>query len=211
VLRSADQLVKERSRHPHSKDIKRAYSAADVARLRKSVPAAPALATPRAEKLRGNAHSIPHINALGATGYKLRSITHATFHTLDVSTFQLVKGQKDSRMTAYAALRQSEFAAEKDNYTATERQLEVGVEYLSARMAAAMAGTSSVSAMAGATVEPQFSTGPWRDAALGAAVASCENGGGSREIAPRRGVAKGGAGARPGAFDTAVDLRKEAA
>ena len=62
---------------------------------------------------------------LGKLGYAFQFITLAGFHTLNHSMFQLAKGYASSGMTAYSALQQEEFAAEKDGYTATKHQREV--------------------------------------------------------------------------------------
>ena len=62
---------------------------------------------------------------LGKLGYAFQFITLAGFHTLNHSMFQLAKGYAKSGMTAYSALQQEEFAAEKDGYTATKHQREV--------------------------------------------------------------------------------------
>jgi isocitrate lyase len=96
---------------------------------------------------------------LGAMGYKFQFITLAGFHALNFSMFQLAKGYKESQMTAYVALQQAEFAAEKDGYTATKHQREVGAGYFDAVTTTVTAGTSSVTAMKGSTEEAQFKTG----------------------------------------------------
>ena len=46
-------------------------------------------------------------------GYKFQFITLAGFHALNYSMFDLARGYKASQMTAYVALQQAEFAAEK--------------------------------------------------------------------------------------------------
>ena len=96
---------------------------------------------------------------LGAMGYKFQFITLAGFHALNFSMYQLAKGYKQSQMTAYVALQQAEFAAEKDGYTATKHQREVGAGYFDAVTTTVSAGTSSVTAMKGSTEEAQFKAG----------------------------------------------------
>jgi isocitrate lyase len=96
---------------------------------------------------------------LGAMGYKFQFITLAAFHALNFSMFQLAKGYRESQMTAYVALQQAEFAAEKDGYTATKHQREVGAGYFDDVTTTVTAGTSSVTAMKGSTEEAQFKTG----------------------------------------------------
>ena len=63
---------------------------------------------------------------LGKLGYKFQFITLAGFHTLNHSMFQLSHSYAQKGMTAYAELQAEEFAAEKQGYTATKHQREVG-------------------------------------------------------------------------------------
>ena len=66
---------------------------------------------------------------LGSIGYKFQFITLAGFHSLNYSMFELASGYRESQMTAYVALQESEFRAEKRGYTATRHQREVGAGY----------------------------------------------------------------------------------
>jgi isocitrate lyase len=93
---------------------------------------------------------------LGHMGYKFQFITLAGFHALNFSMFQLARGYKQSQMSAYVALQEQEFAAEKDGYTATKHQREVGAGYFDEVTQTVMAGQSSVTAMKGSTEEAQF-------------------------------------------------------
>jgi isocitrate lyase len=93
---------------------------------------------------------------LGAMGYKFQFITLAGFHALNFSMFQLAKGYRESQMSAYVNLQQAEFAAEKDGYTATKHQREVGAGYFDDVTQTVSAGQSSVTAMKGSTEEEQF-------------------------------------------------------
>jgi isocitrate lyase len=93
---------------------------------------------------------------LGAMGYKFQFITLAGFHALNFSMYQLAKGYKASQMAAYVQLQEQEFAAEKDGYTATKHQREVGAGYFDAVTQTVTAGQSSVTAMKGSTEEEQF-------------------------------------------------------
>ncbi|MCB9959627.1 MAG: isocitrate lyase [Rhodospirillaceae bacterium] len=93
---------------------------------------------------------------LGAMGFKYQFITLAGFHSLNFTTFQLAKGYKERQMAAYSELQQAEFAAEKDGYTATKHQREVGVGYFDAVAEAAAAGKSSTTALAESTESAQF-------------------------------------------------------
>src|ERR1700733_3171545 len=93
---------------------------------------------------------------LGEMGYKFQFITLAGFHALNYSMFELAQGYKSSHMTAYVALQQAEFAAEKHGYTATKHQREVGAGYFDDVTQTIAAGTSSITALAGSTEEQQF-------------------------------------------------------
>jgi isocitrate lyase len=93
---------------------------------------------------------------LGAMGYKFQFITLAGFHALNYSMFTLAKGYKESQMKAYVELQEAEFASEKDGYTATKHQREVGAGYFDAVTQVVTAGQSSLSALAGSTEEEQF-------------------------------------------------------
>jgi isocitrate lyase len=93
---------------------------------------------------------------LGAMGYKFQFITLAGFHALNYSMFQLARGYKTSQMSAYVQLQEQEFAAEKDGYSATKHQREVGAGYFDDVTQTVTAGKSSVTAMKGSTEEGQF-------------------------------------------------------
>ena len=93
---------------------------------------------------------------LAAMGYKFQFITLAGFHALNYSMFTLAKGYKESQMKAYVELQEAEFASEKDGYTATKHQREVGAGYFDAVTQVVTAGQSSLSALAGSTEEEQF-------------------------------------------------------
>lgn len=93
---------------------------------------------------------------LGAMGYKFQFITLAGFHALNYSMFQLARGYKASQMAAYVQLQEQEFAAEKDGYSATKHQREVGAGYFDDVTQTVTAGQSSVTAMKGSTEEGQF-------------------------------------------------------
>lgn len=96
---------------------------------------------------------------LGAMGYKFQFITLAGFHALNYSMFTLAKGYCESQMSAYVALQEAEFASEKDGYTATKHQREVGAGYFDDVTQVVTAGQSSVTAMKGSTEEQQFNAG----------------------------------------------------
>ncbi len=93
---------------------------------------------------------------LGAMGYTYQFITLAGFHSLNYNMFKLAKGYKESQMSAYVKLQEAEFASEKEGYTATKHQREVGAGYFDSVTQAVTAGTSSLSALHGSTEEAQF-------------------------------------------------------
>jgi len=93
---------------------------------------------------------------LGAMGYKFQFITLAGFHSLNYSMFELARGYKARQMEAYVELQEAEFAAEKDGYTATRHQREVGTGYFDQLAQAVASGNSSLSALSGSTEEEQF-------------------------------------------------------
>jgi isocitrate lyase len=93
---------------------------------------------------------------LGAMGYKFQFITLAGFHSLNYNMFKLAKGYKESQMSAYVELQEAEFASEKEGYTATKHQREVGAGYFDQVTQTVTAGTSSITALSGSTEEAQF-------------------------------------------------------
>ncbi|HYW93601.1 MAG TPA: isocitrate lyase [Gammaproteobacteria bacterium] len=95
-------------------------------------------------------------NELGAMGYKFQFITLAGFHALNYSMFSLAKGYKEKQMAAYVELQQAEFGAEKDGYTATRHQREVGAGYFDDVNTSAQGGNASTNALTGSTEEAQF-------------------------------------------------------
>ncbi len=93
---------------------------------------------------------------LGALGYKFQFITLAGFHSLNYSMFQLAQGYRDRGMAAYSELQQAEFSSEKDGYTATKHQREVGTGYFDLVSTIITAGKASTLALVGSTEEEQF-------------------------------------------------------
>ncbi len=93
---------------------------------------------------------------LGAMGYKFQFITLAGFHALNHSMFELARGYTQSQMSAYVALQEAEFASEKNGYTATRHQREVGAGYFDDVTQTIMAGHSATTALTGSTEEAQF-------------------------------------------------------
>lgn len=93
---------------------------------------------------------------LGEMGYKFQFVTLAGFHSLNLATFKLAHDYSQRGMAAYSDLQQSEFAAEKQGYTATRHQREVGTGYFDAVSLAIGGGESSTTAMAKSTETAQF-------------------------------------------------------
>ena len=92
---------------------------------------------------------------LGEMGYKFQFITLAGFHALNYSMFELARGYADAGMPAYVRLQEAEFAAERDGYTATKHQREVGTGYFDL-VSTAITPNSSTVALTGSTEDEQF-------------------------------------------------------
>lgn len=95
---------------------------------------------------------------IGKLGYKFQFVTLAGFHSLNHSMFELALGYKDRGMAAYSELQQAEFSSEKDGYSATRHQREVGTGYFDVVAQVVSGGTSSTTALTGSTEEEQFQT-----------------------------------------------------
>jgi isocitrate lyase len=93
---------------------------------------------------------------LGAMGYKFQFVTLAGFHALNYQAFQLARAYKERGMAAYSELQQAEFAAEKDGYTATRHQREVGTGYFDQVAEVISGGRASTLALSESTEAHQF-------------------------------------------------------
>jgi isocitrate lyase len=93
---------------------------------------------------------------LGALGYKFQFVTLAGFHALNFGTFELAKDYRGKGMAAYSRLQQAEFAAERDGYTATKHQREVGTGYFDEVAQVISGGLSSTVALKESTETEQF-------------------------------------------------------
>ncbi len=93
---------------------------------------------------------------LSEMGYKFQFITLAGFHNLNYSTFKLAEAYKKNGIAAYSNLQENEFSAEKNGYSATRHQREVGVSYFDAVSETISSGKSSTTAMKDSTEEDQF-------------------------------------------------------
>ena len=92
---------------------------------------------------------------LGDWGYRFQFITLAGFHALNESMFELALAYREHGMSAYVELQEREFALEREGYTATRHQREVGAGYFDQVMQA-VAKDSSTLALVGSTEEAQF-------------------------------------------------------
>ena len=93
---------------------------------------------------------------IGNMGYKFQFITLAGFHAQNYAIFDLAKKYKQYGMAAYSRLQQKEFDSEKEGYTATKHQREVGTSYFDAVSNTISSGESSTTAMKDSTETDQF-------------------------------------------------------
>jgi isocitrate lyase len=93
---------------------------------------------------------------LGAMGYRFQFVTLAGFHALNHGMFSLARDYRERGMLAYSELQEREFASEKDGYTATRHQREVGTGYFDRVREIVGGGLASTAAMAESTETAQF-------------------------------------------------------
>ena len=93
---------------------------------------------------------------LGAMGYKFQFVTLAGFHALNFGMFDLARRYQAEGMKAYSEFQQTEFAAEKDGYTATRHQREVGTGYFDTVAEVISGGKSATLALEDSTEAHQF-------------------------------------------------------
>jgi isocitrate lyase len=93
---------------------------------------------------------------LGAMGYKFQFVTLAGFHSLNHGVFTLAKDYKARGMAAYSEFQEKEFASEKDGYTATRHQREVGTGYFDQVAEVISGGKASTLALEDSTEAHQF-------------------------------------------------------
>ena len=93
---------------------------------------------------------------LAALGYKFQFVTLAGFHALNHSMFELARQYEAEGMTAYSRLQQAEFAAERNGYTATKHQHEVGTGYFDEVLKVISNGDSATTALTDSTEAAQF-------------------------------------------------------
>jgi isocitrate lyase len=93
---------------------------------------------------------------LGKVGYKFQFITLAGWHMINLNAFELAKEYSTEGMSAYVKIQEQEFAREKDGYTATKHQAEVGAGYYDEVLLSVSPDLASTSALAGSTESAQF-------------------------------------------------------
>jgi isocitrate lyase len=93
---------------------------------------------------------------LAAMGYRFQFVTLAGFHALNASMFELARGFVDEGMSAYVRLQEREFELERDGYTATRHQQEVGTGYFDLVSKVVSGRTSATAALEGSTEREQF-------------------------------------------------------
>jgi isocitrate lyase len=89
-------------------------------------------------------------------GYRFQFITLAGFHSLNAGAFELASGYAAEGMTAYVRLQEREFDLERQGYTATRHQREVGTGVFDAIAQAISGGQASTLALADSTEQQQF-------------------------------------------------------
>lgn len=94
--------------------------------------------------------------ALGEMGYKFQFVTLAGFHSLNYGMFELAHAYRQTGMSAYADLQQSEFSAQGRGYRATGHQRFVGTGYFDEVAQIISGGQHSTAALKGSTEEAQF-------------------------------------------------------
>jgi isocitrate lyase len=93
---------------------------------------------------------------LSAMGYRFQFVTLAGFHALNYSMFHLASAYRERGMSAYCDLQQAELASEKEGYTATRHQREVGTGYYDEVAQVISSGTTSTKALEDSTEKHQF-------------------------------------------------------
>ncbi len=99
--------------------------------------------------------------ALAEMGYKFQFVTLAGFHALNLSSFELARGYRETGMTAYARLQDKELSREYlHGYEAIKHQRFVGTGYFDAVTEVVTSGMASTKALDGSTEEAQFEAEP---------------------------------------------------
>jgi isocitrate lyase len=93
---------------------------------------------------------------LGLMGYKFQFITLAGWHLLNLHSFELAQEYMEKGMPAYVKIQEEEFGQEKNGYSATRHQREVGTGYFDKVLMTVTGGEASTAALSGSTEEAQF-------------------------------------------------------
>jgi isocitrate lyase len=93
---------------------------------------------------------------LAEFGYKFQFITLAGWHSINYHMFDMAAKYKKEGMPAFVELQSNEFKKEKEGYTATKHQREVGTGYFDKVLMTITGGQSSTTALTGSTEEEQF-------------------------------------------------------
>ncbi len=93
---------------------------------------------------------------LGKVGYKFQFITLAGWHMINLNAFELAEAYSKEGMPAYVRIQEQEFAREKDGYTATKHQAEVGAGYFDEVLLSVSEELASTAALTGSTEAAQF-------------------------------------------------------
>ena len=113
---------------------------------------------------------------LAVMGYKFQFVTLAGFHALNYSMFKLAHGYKDRGMAAYSELQEAEFEMEKDGYSATKHQREVGTGYFDEVSQVIASGECSTTALSGPSTKTKNSPGPAPSASAKKRRPNCSSG-----------------------------------
>ncbi|MBI2646720.1 MAG: isocitrate lyase, partial [Deltaproteobacteria bacterium] len=97
---------------------------------------------------------------LAKLGYRYQFITLAGWHLLNLHSFDLAKGYKETGMSAYVKIQQEEFKRQKEGYTAVRHQREVGTGYFDRVLMSITGGETSTAALSGSTEAEQFQPPP---------------------------------------------------
>ena len=93
---------------------------------------------------------------LGRLGYKFQFITLAGWHMINYHAFDLAHRYASEGMTAYTRLQELEFEAERNGYSGTRHQREVGTAYFDQVLLTVTGGSASTTAIGGSTEAEQF-------------------------------------------------------
>ena len=93
---------------------------------------------------------------LGQMGYKFQFITLAGWHMVNYHAFGLARDYAREGMPAYVRLQEQEFDAERDGYTATRHQREVGTAYFDQVLLTVTGGQAPTGTISGSTEAAQF-------------------------------------------------------